>query len=68
MWPEEGLTTNIEDLSENHLKKLVPHLWLNLTTLYDRHNLPFQKRKPHKRKKKEGDFQLILNRTISFQR
>ncbi|XP_077298644.1 rho GTPase-activating protein conundrum-like isoform X2 [Arctopsyche grandis] len=53
MWPEEGLATNIEDLSENHLKKLVPHLWLNLTTLYDRHNLPFQKRKPHKRKKKE---------------
>lgn len=56
MWPEEGLAINIDELSENHLKKLMPLLWLDLTALYDRNNLPFQKRKPHKRKKKEGKY------------
>lgn len=54
MWPEDGIAVNIEELSETHLRKLMPLLWLDLTALYDRHNLPFQKRKPYKKKRKEG--------------
>ncbi|CAG4950568.1 unnamed protein product [Parnassius apollo] len=52
-WPEEDNTVDIESLSEPMLKKLQPLLWLELTALFDRYSLPFHKRKPPKKKRKE---------------
>ncbi|XP_072947781.1 rho GTPase-activating protein conundrum-like isoform X3 [Epargyreus clarus] len=52
-WPEEGSSVDIESLSEPQLKKLQPLLWLELTALFDRYSLPFHKRKPPKKKRKE---------------
>ncbi|XP_013192000.2 rho GTPase-activating protein conundrum isoform X2 [Amyelois transitella] len=53
MWPEEDSTVDIESVSEPQLKRLPPLLWLELTALFDRYSLPFQKRKPPKKKRKE---------------
>lgn len=44
---------DIDNLSESELKKLQPLLWLELATIFDRHNVAFDKRKPFKRKRKE---------------
>ncbi|CAK1601587.1 unnamed protein product [Parnassius mnemosyne] len=52
-WPEEDSTVDIESLNEPMLKKLQPLLWLELTALFDRYSLPFHKRKPPKKKRKE---------------
>ncbi|XP_041975006.1 rho GTPase-activating protein conundrum isoform X2 [Aricia agestis] len=52
-WPEENSTVDIETLNESQLKKLQPLLWLELTALFDRYSLPFHKRKPAKKKRKE---------------
>ncbi|XP_013176805.1 PREDICTED: rho GTPase-activating protein 18 isoform X2 [Papilio xuthus] len=52
-WPEEGSTVDIECVAEPTLKKLQPLVWLELTALFDRYSLPFHKRKPHKKKRKE---------------
>lgn len=52
-WPEENSTVDVETLPESLLKKLTPLLWLELTALFDRYTLPFQKRKPPKKKRKE---------------
>ncbi|XP_053611046.1 rho GTPase-activating protein conundrum isoform X2 [Plodia interpunctella] len=53
VWPEEDSTVDIESVSEPQLKRLPPLLWLELTALFDRYSLPFQKRKPPKKKRKE---------------
>lgn len=47
------LGCDIADLNENDLKKLRPLLWLELASIFDRHNVAFDKRKPFKRKRKE---------------
>ncbi|CAH2049890.1 unnamed protein product, partial [Iphiclides podalirius] len=52
-WPEEDSTVDIETVGEPMLKKLQPLLWLELTALFDRYSLPFHKRKPPKKKRKE---------------
>ncbi|XP_049875892.1 rho GTPase-activating protein conundrum isoform X2 [Pectinophora gossypiella] len=52
-WPEENSTVDIEDVGEPQLKRLLPLVWLELTALFDRYSLPFQKRKPPKKKRKE---------------
>lgn len=44
---------DIDDLNECELKKLQPLLWLELASIFDRHNVAFDKRKPFKRKRKE---------------
>lgn len=52
-WPEEDSSVDIESIGEPQLKRLPPLLWLELTALFDRYSLPFQKRKPPKKKRKE---------------
>lgn len=52
-WPEENSSVDIESIGEPQLKRLPPLLWLELTALFDRYSLPFQKRKPPKKKRKE---------------
>ncbi|XP_068626300.1 rho GTPase-activating protein conundrum isoform X2 [Battus philenor] len=52
-WPEEDSNVDIESVGESTLKKLQPLLWLELTALFDRYSLPFHKRKPPKKKRKE---------------
>ncbi|GBP42810.1 Rho GTPase-activating protein conundrum [Eumeta japonica] len=52
-WPEVDSVVDVESLPESQLKRLTPLLWLELTAMFDRHNLPFHKRKPPKRKRKE---------------
>ncbi|CAH0724502.1 unnamed protein product, partial [Brenthis ino] len=52
-WPEPDSTVDIETVGEPQLKKLQPLLWLELTALFDRYSLPFHKRKPPKKKRKE---------------
>ncbi|KAM3960915.1 rho GTPase-activating protein conundrum isoform 2-T2 [Aphomia sociella] len=52
-WPEEDSSVDIENVGEPQLKRLPPLLWLELTALFDRYSLPFQKRKPPKKKRKE---------------
>lgn len=44
---------DIANLTENDLKKLQPLLWLELASIFDRHSVAFDKRKPFKRKRKE---------------
>lgn len=54
-WPEDDSTVDIENIGEPQLKRLQPLIWLELTTMFDRYSLPFQKRKPPKKKRKEGE-------------
>lgn len=44
---------DVESLSESNLKKLQPLLWLELASLFDKHHINLDKRKPFKRKRKE---------------
>lgn len=44
---------DIATLSESDLKNLQPLLWLELASLFDRHQVSLDKRKPYKRKRKE---------------
>ncbi|CAH0405581.1 unnamed protein product [Chilo suppressalis] len=53
-WPEDESCVDIESVPEPQLKRLPPLLWLELTALFDRYSLPFHKRKPPKKKRKEG--------------
>ncbi|XP_055317787.1 rho GTPase-activating protein conundrum [Sitodiplosis mosellana] len=57
---------DIDQLNETELKKLQPLLWLELATIFDRHNVAFDKRKPFKRKRKEEGnvFGVSLNALI----
>ncbi|XP_076381094.1 rho GTPase-activating protein conundrum isoform X3 [Megalopta genalis] len=45
----------IETLSQRDLTRLQPLLWLELTAVFDKYNLPLQKRKPNKRRTKAGN-------------
>lgn len=46
---------DVENISELDLKKLQPLFWLELAALFDKHNVTLDKRKPFKRKRKEGN-------------
>lgn len=68
-WCEPEFTEcgcDIGQLNENELKKLQPLLWLELASIFDRHNVAFDKRKPFKRKRKEEGnvFGVSLNALI----
>lgn len=57
---------DIDSLNEADLKKLQPLLWLELASIFDRHHVAFDKRKPFKRKRKEEGnvFGVSLNALI----
>lgn len=42
----------VEMLSQRDLTRLQPLLWLELTAVFDRYNVPLKKRKPNKRRTK----------------
>ncbi len=44
---------DVGSLSESNLKKMQPLLWLELASLFDKHHINLDKRKPFKRKRKE---------------
>lgn len=48
----ETFTECIELLSQRDLLKLQPLLWLELTSIFDQHNLTLNKKKLHKKRKK----------------
>lgn len=57
---------DIATLNETDLKNLQPLLWLELASLFDRHQVSLDKRKPYKRKRKEEGhvFNVSLNALI----
>ncbi|KAF3428676.1 hypothetical protein E2986_06812 [Frieseomelitta varia] len=60
VWTSEALATaddvqdrlGIETLTQRDLTRLQPLLWLELTAVFDKYNLPLKKRKPNKRRTK----------------
>ncbi|KOX67850.1 Rho GTPase-activating protein 18 [Melipona quadrifasciata] len=63
VWKSEALATaddvqgrlGIETLTQRDLTRLQPLLWLELTAVFDKYNLPLKKRKPNKRRAKAGN-------------
>lgn len=50
---DDGYTQHgIELLSQRDLTRLQPLLWLELTAVFDKYNLPLVRRKPNKRRRK----------------
>lgn len=45
--------SDINNIPEGDIKKLQPVLWLELATIFDKHHIALDKRKPFKRKRKE---------------
>jgi len=57
MWEEiKEPSCDVDNLTEADLKKLQPLLWLELASLFDKNHVSLDKRKPFKRKRKEGNF------------
>ena len=59
VWSENVLAPNenydgqgVELLSQREFTRLKPLLWLELTAVYDKYNVPLMKRKPNKRRRK----------------
>ncbi|XP_008207378.1 rho GTPase-activating protein conundrum isoform X1 [Nasonia vitripennis] len=53
---DDGYTQHgIELLSQRDLTRLQPLLWLELTAVFDKYNLPLVRRKPNKRRRKSGN-------------
>ncbi|KAK9299250.1 hypothetical protein QLX08_007622 [Tetragonisca angustula] len=63
IWKSEALAAaddvqgrlGIETLTQRDLTRLRPLLWLELTAVFDKYNLPLKKRKPNKRRTKAGN-------------
>ncbi|XP_043504829.1 rho GTPase-activating protein conundrum isoform X2 [Polistes fuscatus] len=62
VWVTENLPTDdgfprqrIESLSQRDFTRLQPLLWLELTAVFDKYNVPLKKRKPNKRRRKAGN-------------
>ena len=62
VWKSEALASDdiqnrlgIEALSQRDLTRLQPLLWLELTAVFDKYNVPLKKRKPNKRRAKAGN-------------
>lgn len=47
------MCSDINSIPEGDIKKLQPVLWLELATIFDKHHISLDKRKPFKRKRKE---------------
>ncbi|XP_066600913.1 rho GTPase-activating protein conundrum-like isoform X2 [Prorops nasuta] len=61
-WTSESLPPDndysrqgVELLSQRDLTRLQPLLWLELTAIFDKYNIPLIKRKPNKRRHKAGN-------------
>lgn len=60
IWKSEALALaddvqnrlGVETLTQRDLTRLQPLLWLELTAVFDKYNLPLKKRKPNKRRTK----------------
>ena len=59
VWSENVLASDenncgqgVELLSQREFTRLKPLLWLELTAVYDKYNVPLTKRKPNKRRRK----------------
>lgn len=50
-----------DSLSDEDLAKLRPLLFLELSAMFDSAGIPFHKGKPHKRKRREGNFNILNN-------
>ncbi|XP_011332340.1 rho GTPase-activating protein conundrum isoform X1 [Ooceraea biroi] len=46
---------DVELLSQRDLTRLQPLLWLELTAIFDKYNIPLTRRKPNKRRRKAGN-------------
>ncbi|KAL5287067.1 ARHGAP18 family protein [Megaselia abdita] len=59
-------STDIDSIKETDLTKLQPLFWLELATLFDKHKVNLDKRKPFKRRRKEEGnlFSVSLNALI----
>lgn len=62
VWGTKVLTTDgsyarqgVELLSQRDLTRLQPLLWLELSAVFDKYNVPLTKRKPNKRRRKAGN-------------
>lgn len=62
VWPSDNLVTDddyarqeVELLSQRDLTRLQPLLWLELTAIFDKYNIPLARRKPNKRRRKAGN-------------
>lgn len=49
----DEVCNDINNIPEGDIKKLQPVLWLELATIFDKHHIALDKRKPFKRKRKE---------------
>lgn len=49
----DEVSCDINSVPEGDLKKLQPVLWLELATIFDKHHISLDRRKPFKRKRKE---------------
>lgn len=49
----DEVCSDINNIPEGDIKKLQPVLWLELATIFDKHHIALDKRKPFKRKRKE---------------
>nr|XP_012149325.1 PREDICTED: rho GTPase-activating protein 28-like isoform X2 [Megachile rotundata] len=62
-WKSESLASSddvqdrlgIEALTQRDFTRLQPLLWLELSAVFDKYNIPLKKRKPNKRKTKAGN-------------
>ncbi|KAL6428746.1 hypothetical protein ACFW04_007960 [Cataglyphis niger] len=61
-WSSNNLVTDddyarqdVELLSQRDLTRLQPLLWLELTAIFDKYNIPLTRRKPNKRRRKTGN-------------
>ncbi|KAL6255014.1 hypothetical protein P5V15_013349 [Pogonomyrmex californicus] len=61
-WSSDNFMTNdnyaqqdVELLSQRDFTRLQPLLWLELTAIFDKYNIPLTKRKPNKRRSKTGN-------------
>lgn len=59
VWSSDNLMTDddyarqdVELLSQRDFTRLQPLLWLELTAIFDKYNLPLTRRKPNKRRRK----------------
>ncbi|KOC70788.1 Rho GTPase-activating protein 18 [Habropoda laboriosa] len=63
LWKSETLASSdevhdrlgVEMLTQRDLTRLQPLLWLELTAVFDKYNVPLKKRKPNKRRTKAGN-------------
>ncbi|XP_012220323.1 rho GTPase-activating protein conundrum [Linepithema humile] len=61
-WSSDNLTAaedyarqDVDLLSQRDLTRLQPLLWLELTAIFDKYNIPLTRRKPNKRRRKSGN-------------